>query len=158
MLDLTGVTTIRIPSLAALPVQAIFVAEGSPAPAVQWGFAPTVVGPARKILLLATVTNELNDATPQTAKAVIGRILADVANRGIDTAAFGSAAADTTKPAGLLYGVVPLTAAAAGLDAMAEDLGNLTGAIGAAGINASNAVFVAGPRGDDHENKGRAEV
>jgi len=69
-----------------------------------------------------------------------------VANRGIDAAAFGSAAADAVAPAGLLYGVTPIAAATAGTDAMAEDLGALTGAIGAAGIDASGAVFVCGPR------------
>jgi hypothetical protein len=46
----------------------------------------------------------------------------------------------------LLHNVTPIAAAAAGLDAMTEDLGNLTGAIGAAGIDPTDAVFVAGPR------------
>ena len=39
------------------------------------------------------------------------------------SAAFGTAAADAVTPAGLLHGVTPVAAAAAGLDAMAEDLG-----------------------------------
>jgi hypothetical protein len=75
------------------------------------------------------VSNELENATPQTASAVIGRVLSDIANRSIDATAFGSAAADSTKPAGLLFGTTPLGAAAAGPDAMASDLGNLMGAI-----------------------------
>jgi hypothetical protein len=147
MLDLSGATTIHIPSFAALPVQPVFVEEGKPAPNVQWSLAANIVlGPVRKILMLSAVTEELEYATPETASAVIGRILADVANRGIDTTAFGSAAADTTKPAGLLHAVVPIGAATAGVDAMAEDLGNLTGAIGNAGIDPNGAVFVCGPR------------
>jgi hypothetical protein len=97
-------------------------------------------------LLLSAVSGELQNAMPETASAVIGRVLSDVANRGIDATAFGTAAADTTKPAGLLHGVAPLTAATAGPDAMAEDLGALTGAIGAAGIDPTGAVFVCGPR------------
>ena len=146
VLDLTGATTITIPNVAGLPVQPVFVAEGAPGPNVQWTFGKTVVGPARKILLLSAVSGELDDATPETASAVIGRVLADVANRGIDAAAFGTAAADATKPAGLLHGVVALAATAAGPDAMADDLGALAGAIGAAGIDASGAVYVCGPR------------
>jgi hypothetical protein len=146
-LDLTGATTIRIPAFASLPVQPIFVEEGKPAPNVQWNFAAdTILGPAKKILMLAAVTAELNNATPDTATAVIGRILADIASRGIDNTSFGTAAADTVKPAGLLHNVTPITAATAGVDAMVEDLGALAGAIGAAGIDASNVVFVCGPR------------
>ena len=133
--------------MASLPVvQPVFVGEGQPAPNLQSNFKTTVLGPACKILLLGAVTAELENATPETASAVIGRVLADVANRGIDATAFGTAAADTVTPAGLLHGVSPTNAAAAGLDAMAEDLGNLTGAIGAAGIDPSSAVFVCGPR------------
>ena len=146
-LSLEGASTIRIPSVAGRPVQPVFVSEGSPAPTLQWSFnANTVLGPARKILMLAAVTGELDEATPETASEVIGRVLSDVANRGIDATAFGYADQDTTKPAGLLHGVMPLTAATAGADAMADDLGNLVGAIGAAGIDPNGAVFVAGPR------------
>jgi len=145
-LDLTEASTIRIPSVAGLPMQPIFVGEGTPAPIVQWNFEATVVGPARKILLLSAVTGELENATPETASAVIGRVLADVANHGIDAAAFSAAAANAVAPAGLLHNVTPVTAATAGPDAMAEDLGALTGAIGAAGIDPNGAVFVCGPR------------
>lgn len=146
-LNLTGVTTIRIPNVAtSLPTQPLFLGEGVPAPVVQWPFGTTVLGPARKIMLISTVTGELENATPETASAVVGRVLADVANRGIDATAFGTAAADAATPAGLLHGVTPTAAATAGADAMAEDLGNLAGAIGAAGIDASNLVYVAGPR------------
>jgi hypothetical protein len=145
-LDLTGISTIRIPAVAGLPVQPIFVAEDMAAATLQWTMESTVVGPARKVLIAAVVTRELDEATPATAEAVVARVMADVANKGIDSAAFDSAAADTTRPAGLLNGVTPVTAAAAGPDAMADDLGALTGAIGAAGIDASNAVFVCSPR------------
>jgi hypothetical protein len=145
-LDLDGATTIRIPSFAAMPVQPVFVEEGKPAPNVQWDFAATVLGPARKILMLSAVTAELETATPETASAVIGRVLSDVANRGIDATAFGTAAADDAQPAGLLYNVAPIAATAAGPDAMVQDLGNLTGAIGEAGIDPNGAVFVCGSR------------
>ena len=97
-LDLTGTTTIRIPNVASLPVvQPIFVGEGQPAPNLQSNFKTTVLGPACKILLLSAVTAELENATPETASAVIGRVLADVANRGIDATAFGTAAADAVR-------------------------------------------------------------
>jgi hypothetical protein len=74
--------------VASLPVQPVFVGEGSPGPAVMFGLGKTVLGPVRKILVLSAVSEELNDATPQTAAAVIGKILADASNRSIDAIAF----------------------------------------------------------------------
>ena len=146
-LNLEGVSTIRIPSVAGLPVRPVFVGEGQPATAMQWNFAAdTVLGPVRKILLLSAVSGELQNSTPETASAVIGRVLADCANRSIDATAFGTPAADDATPAGLLHGVTPIAAAMAGAGAMSEDLGNLTDAIGAAGIDPTGAVFVTGAR------------
>jgi hypothetical protein len=144
--DLKGINTFAIPNISSWPPQSVFVAEGAPGPNVQGGFGATVIGPARKILVMAATTGELENATPETASAVIGRVLADASNKSFDLIAFGSAAADDTQPAGLLHGVAPTVAAAAGPDAMAEDLGALTGAIGAAGIDTTGAVFVCSPR------------
>lgn len=59
---------------------------------------------------------------------------------------YGTAAADEDQPAGLLHCVTPIAAAATGPDAMAEDFGALTGAIGEAGIDPTEAVFVCSPR------------
>jgi hypothetical protein len=145
MLDLTGATTIRIPAIVpgVLPV---FVGEGMPGPVVKRSLSSTILGPVRKILLFATATGELENCTPETASAVIGRILADAAERSIDATAFGTTTDDGVTPTGLLHGVTPTAAATAGPDAMAEDLGALTGAIGAAGIDPNGAVFVCGPR------------
>lgn len=145
-LDLAGITTIRIPNFANLPPAPIFVGEGKPAPNLHWTFDATVLGPARKVLILAAVTGELEAATPDSASALVGRILADSSNKSIDAVAFGTAAADDDQPAGLLHGVAPIAASAAGPDAMAEDLGALIGAIGASGIDPSGAVFVCSPR------------
>lgn len=145
-LDLAGITTIRIPNFASLPPAPIFIGEGKPAPNVHWTFDATVLGPARKVLILAAVTGELEAATPESASALVGRILADSSNKSIDAVAFGTTAADDDQPAGLLHGVAPVAASAAGPDAMAEDLGALICAIGASGIDPSGAVFVCSPR------------
>ncbi len=145
-LDLAGTTTVRIPNFASLPPAPIFIGEGKPAPNVHWTFEASVLGPARKVLILAAVTGELEAATPESASALVGKILADSSNKSIDAVAFGMAAADEDQPAGLLHGVTPLAAAAAGPDAMTEDLGALTGAIGAAGVDSTGAVFVCSAR------------
>jgi hypothetical protein len=144
-IDMQGVSTVAVPNVASLPPAPVFVAEGAPGPAVQWTFGKAVLGPVRKILILSAVSGELNDATPETASAAIGRVLADSANKSIDTVAFDNNVADTVRPAGLLHGVTPLAAAAAGSEAMFDDLGALTGAIGAAGVDPTDAAFVASP-------------
>jgi hypothetical protein len=69
-LDLAGITTIRIPNFASLPPAPIFIGEGKPAPNVHWTFDATVLGPARKVLILAAVTGELETATPESASAL----------------------------------------------------------------------------------------
>jgi hypothetical protein len=145
-LDLTGLNSIRVPNIASWPAQPVFVAEGAPGPSVQWRFGGAVVGPTRKILVLAATSRELEDATPETASAVIGRVLADATNKSIDMVAFGTAPADAVQPSGLLYGVPPIPASPAGSDAMADDLGNLVGAIGDASVDPTGAVFVCSPR------------
>ena len=67
-----GAGAILVQDLATSVNNATFVGEGLPAPSVQWSSAATVVGPARKILLLSAVTGEMESATLETASAVIG--------------------------------------------------------------------------------------
>lgn len=86
--------------VCGLPPAPVFVAEGKPAPAIQFTFAETTLGPVRKLLVLSAVTRELNEATPGTAEVVIGRILADRSSASIDLAAFGSGARRRGQPSG----------------------------------------------------------
>jgi hypothetical protein len=143
---MAGITTIKLPRVSGLPPVPIFVGEGQPGPAMQWTFANTTLGPVRKILVMAAVSGELQMATPETASAVIARVLSDAVSKSIDTIGFDANAGDTIRPPGLLNGVTPLAAAAASGDAMANDIGNLLGAIAAAGIDAGYTVFVGGAR------------
>src|SRR5262245_45395112 len=73
--DLTGISTLRLPHITGLAPVPVFVAEGAPAPNLQWTFANTTLGPTRKILVMAAVSAEVQMATPQTAAAVIARVL-----------------------------------------------------------------------------------
>jgi hypothetical protein len=142
--DLRGVNTITLPSLADVPPPGVFVAEGAPAPNLQFDFGSgAVVGPTRKILLLAAASGELESAVPGTMSAVLGKVLSDAASRGLDAAAFGTQAADDTVPQGRLHSVTPVTAAAAGPDSMVQDIGALLDAIAVNNIDTSAAVFVA---------------
>jgi hypothetical protein len=142
-LDLTGLHSIKIPHVAALPTVPVFVAENAPAPTVQFTNAGTTVGPVKKILVLSAVTRELDEATPNTASGVIGRIPADASNKSIDAQVFSTNAATAAAPAGAFWNVTPITATSGGGSAAAiADRRNLIQAIGDAGIDVTDAVFV----------------
>jgi hypothetical protein len=143
--DLAGVTSVRLPYVTATP-QPGFIAEGAPALAAQLSLSNVDIGPTRKLLILAGLSGELDNATPGTASAAIGKALSDATTKAVDAAAFDNVVGDTTRPPGLLNGVVGLTAATAGgsdLETIAADLASLANAIAAAGINPEGLVLVA---------------
>jgi|SRR5262245_15841450 len=134
--------TVRVPHVASVP-PAQFIPEGFPAPVVKLTLATFEVGPPKKILILAATTRELQDASPEDATQIIGRVLAASAERGIDSVAFSGAAATDAAPAGLLYGVTPITATAGGgSHAMVSDIAALAAALAANGINPAGMVLV----------------
>ncbi len=145
-MDMTGgIATIRIPNVADIP-PAQFIAEGEPAPLVEFAMSGATLGPVKKIVILSAVTRELEMASPDGATEIIGRLLGVSAEKGIDAVAFSTAAATDAAPAGLLHGVTPITATAGGgLGAMGDDLANIVDVISDAGLDASTMVLVASP-------------
>jgi len=146
-LDFTGVLQFFVPHVGTHPIP-LWIAEGAPIPFVQPSMGKATVGPVRKLAFGLAVTDELNEATPETAAVVLGRLLAESAAKALDASVFDATAADSTRPAGLLNGVTPLTAAtgAGGIDAVATDLASLAGAISDAGMGADNLTIVANAR------------
>src|SRR5262245_30642954 len=143
--ELAGVAKVRMPYVSLAPT-AVFVAEGAPAPAVQYTLAGVDVGPVKKLLIMAALTGELDVSAPELASALIGRLLAAAATKSVDAAVFDSVAADANRPAGLLNSVTPITATAGGgLAALVGDLGNLAGAMADAGIDPGDMVIVTHP-------------
>ena len=146
-LDLSGLQSIRLPyiGLAGRP-PVPFVAEGDPGSVVDLTVSSTVLGPTRKLLILAGLTREMAAASASNAEVIIGDALALSAEQSLDAALFSANAATTSTPAGILNGVVPIAAATGGgVTAMAGDLAALAGAIGAAGINPDDMVIVTTP-------------
>jgi hypothetical protein len=134
--------TVRIPNVATPPV-AVFVPELSPGPVVQAGLGTATLGPVKKIMLIAVVTEELQQAAPETASAVVGRVLAASIAKSIDAIAFDGAAGDDIRPAGLLNGVTPIAATAGGgVAAIATDLGNMAAAMATANIDPEGMIIV----------------
>ncbi len=144
-LSLDGIATISLPNTGQLPVVPTFVMEGGEMPVLQWALGKTTLGPVRKMAAIAAVSNELDNAGPESAAAVIGRILSDATARSIDFACFDANPASALRPAGLLFGASPInpSSAANPTDAMIEDLANLAGAAAGEGLDASDMVYVA---------------
>ena len=145
-IDLTGATSVTVPYIATPPA-ATFIAEGLPAPVVTMGLSGVTVGPVRKILVQAGLTEEIEQATPEAASTVVEYVLGSAIAKAVDAAAFNDVPGDDVQPPGLLCNVTPIVAAPGGganpLETMAADIGNLAAAITAAGIDASNMVIAA---------------
>jgi hypothetical protein len=124
-----------------------FVGEGKPAPAIRCTITDSKVGPVRKILVTSAVTAELESAAAETASDVIGHVIAAEVTRRLDGTVFDDVAADDVRPAGLLHGLSSLTpSTGTGLEAVSEDIGNLAGAIGDAGVATDGMIIVANSR------------
>jgi hypothetical protein len=124
-----------------------FVGEGKPAPAIRCAITDSKVGPVRKILVTSAVTAELESAAAETASDVIGHVIAAEVTRRLDGTVFDDVAADDVRPAGLLHGLSSLTpSTGTGLEAVSEDIGNLAGAIGDAGVATDGMIIVANSR------------
>jgi hypothetical protein len=146
-LDIGAHSSVRVPSVATVPT-APFIGEMQPAPVLQGALSATTLGPTRKILILAALTEELETASsPENASAIIGHILGAAAAKGLDAVALDSNPDDGVRPAGLLYGVTPLvTGAGAGLDAIVADIGAMAAAMAAANVDPESMTIVAAPR------------
>jgi hypothetical protein len=155
-LSLLGLNYISIPippalydtAGALLPPVVSWVAEGDPAPFLEPHVTAVQLGPSSKLLVLSGVSEELQDATLGNAAALIGGMLSARTTAAVDRTFFSSSAASGATPAGILSGVTPLTAAAAGgtaIDTLAADMGAITQAIARYGHDTSEIVFVCAP-------------
>ena len=100
--SLDQVHSVSVPR-GAPTVAPLFVAENMPAPVQRLDFDAATVGPTRKILIIATVSAELEAAGPELASDIVGRVLAEAATRSLDSAVFDNAADNGVRPAGLLF-------------------------------------------------------
>jgi hypothetical protein len=146
-LDFTGVYQFNIPH-AASHATPLFSGEGLPMNVVMSPVATTPVGPVRKLGFITSFTRELAESAAENFAAVIGRLLGEAAAKSLDAAVFSNAAADSTRPAGLLNGVVALTGAtgATTADMGAADVAAFAQAMSDAAINPENMIIVASPK------------
>ncbi|MEY9183143.1 hypothetical protein ABIG06_004724 [Bradyrhizobium sp. USDA 326] len=135
--DLAGISSFSFP-LPSNFTEAKFVAEGAPISVGMGAFAGMLLGPVRKVALIGALTGELENLSAPVASVIIGHVLKVAVDKGLAKVLFSADAATEAAPAGLLYGVTPLTAGAS----MSEDVAALVAAITAAGVDAESVVFV----------------
>lgn len=142
--DLTGISTADLPWPTSNP-PVVFVAEGAPIPVGQGVIGGGTVGAVKKMALILTCSGNLASYSTPAAVPVLTQMLTESASRALNAAIFSTAAADAVRPAGILNGVTPITAAAGGgAAAAAADVGKLAQAIGLAG-GGENLMLFADP-------------
>ena len=143
-IDMTGVAIYNLTWPQSF-TNASFVAEGEPIKVGQGVFASTPLTMC-KIAMIGALSDELHDASDGAASTTIEHTIKVAVGRGLDAVLFSSAAPSAIAPAGLLYGVVPITPiAGGGFNAMSGDLRALISSIAAAGIDTASVVFVCSP-------------
>jgi hypothetical protein len=137
-----GQASISVPARVIDPDDAGgFIAEGDPIPVRTMPLTASTLTPAR-LACIVTLSDLL--AQSSNAERVITQMLGEAARLRFDTELFSTTAGSTSRPAGLLSGVTPITATAAGSEAMEKDIAALVGALNAAG-GGTNPVFVCSP-------------
>ena len=135
-IDLTGTASVNFPIASSFSAAA-FVGEAEPIRVAQGDFDGMQLGPVRKIALIGALSNELEFASGDAAASIISQVLEVTVGKGLNAILFSASAASAVAPAGLLYGVTPLTVTVGGgLNAMVGDLKNLVVAVADAGIDA----------------------
>jgi HK97 family phage prohead protease len=131
-----GVATLKIPVRAAIAPGTIgslagnWVGEGAAKPVRRASFSTVELKPT-KLSVISTFTEEMQNYGAPAIEGIIRQGMADDTAIALDTYLIDSTASSSTRPAGLLNGVTPITASAAtpATAAMVADLKALVAAI-----------------------------
>jgi hypothetical protein len=140
-LDLGNAASLKLPAIDA--GSAGWTAEGQPIRVVKMisSSGPTLV--PRKLASIIELTREMMESS--SIEDIVRTALVDSTAPALDASMFSSAAADTTRPAGILVGATVVTPSAGTIasEAMADDLAALVGAIAAYSGSGSIAIVAA---------------
>ncbi|WP_369725153.1 hypothetical protein AB8Z38_11570 [Bradyrhizobium sp. LLZ17] len=145
--DLAGVSSVAVPYIGASGRPVVpFVEEGKPMPVVDMTISGIRVGPVKKLLIGSALTNELQNASNDTASTIIGGALATSAEQSMDALLLSAAAATAAAPAGILEGVAAIpSAGTSGAEGIANDLALLAESIASNGIGADEMIVITTP-------------
>jgi len=145
-LSFAGNAVIRVPKIIADDDGAGFIAEGSAIPVRQLTAGSTTLEP-RKFATISVFTGELFQHSIPNIEIIVRQVLTESVGLALDAALLGTTAGDTTKPAGLRYGIVALTPSGAtpvGQEPMVKDVSALISAVAPVAGNAP-IVILASP-------------
>jgi HK97 family phage major capsid protein/HK97 family phage prohead protease len=131
----SGISQLKIPiRTTSSKLAGSWVGEGSPKPVKRASFATATLTP-HKLAVITTFTEEMAQYSNPAIEAILRQGLQDDTSEALDAYLIDAVAASASRPAGLLNGVTPLTATAAGTptEKMVADLKQLISAIVAAG-------------------------
>jgi hypothetical protein len=124
VLTFDGNFQINVPGITVDAKYASFVGEGQPIPVHQMAVTGGAVLQPRKFATIVALTREM--IVSSNAQELVQAVLVDAIAASLDAHLFDSTAGDSTRPAGLLVGVTPITAATGGGSAaMLKDLSTL---------------------------------
>lgn len=135
--ELSGVSQLSLSS-PKLVNDAGFIGEGLPIPPAQGVFDAQVIGPTRKLAMLAPVTTELANLSAPAASGVIKRLLKNSVGNGGAKVLLSADPPTDVSPGGILFGVPPLAAGASA----SEDIKALVADIAANGISTRSVVLI----------------
>ena len=133
LLDWNGAATIGVPALVASSNNAGFVKEGDPIPVRQFNPTTVFLNPYKLATIVGGLTREMIESS--NAEAFINDTLIKSAGLALDAALFSTAGVSSIAPAGLLYGIAPLSPSANAdpFGSVFEDVQSLIGAVSAVG-------------------------
>jgi HK97 family phage major capsid protein len=133
--DLGRNGTLKIPYRAATPqASGAWVGEGSPKPVKRIGLSTVTLTP-HKVACITTYTEEMANSSVPAIEGILRKAMADDTQASLDGFLIDAVAESATRPAGLLVGVTPITAAATGttLEKIVADISALIAPMEAAG-------------------------
>jgi hypothetical protein len=104
-LTLDGAATILVPNIVAAAAGAAFVQQGAPIPVREQSIDAGVLLDIKKIAGISVFTRELFTSSVPTIESVVRAVMTENIGLALDSVLLGTAAGDTTQPAGLRSGI-----------------------------------------------------
>lgn len=149
--DLGRNGSLKVPVRANAPRAAgSWVGEGAPKPVKRIGLSSIQLTP-HKLAVISTFTEEMAMYSTPAIEGLLRQAMSDDTRESLDGYLIDNVAASATRPAGLLNGVTPITATAAGtaIEKIVADLNALIAPMEAAG-GGGNVVLLMNPAQSRH--------
>jgi Phage capsid family len=147
-LEFDSAAAITVPGLLASAAYASFVQEASPIPVRELSLTGATLAP-RKFATITTFTREIFERSTPTIEAVVRTVLTESVALALDTALLDATAGDSTRPAGLRFGISAAGAASNNpvqLEAMKDDIATIAAGVIAVAGNYPIIIIAAPPQ------------